>query len=167
MPSKRAPKKNDSRTPNPSKPLRNPKQELFAQKVVENKGNISEAYMIAHPSCSKESSYAASSRLLSTGNVRERIQHIMTQQGLSIEHLTNKLFQFTNSENEGIALEATKTGLKAHGAFDENKTSETNIEKIEVVFLNPQTIVQQTGCNKKLEASKQLDETGKRASVNE
>lgn len=119
---------------NPSKPLSNPKHEIFARNVVKEGGSASKAYLETYKDVQPKTAYTNGPRLLANTDIKNRVTAILDAKGLSLPDLTERLRKFADSENEGIGLDATKTGFKLHGCFDEQKSVTNNIESIEVSF---------------------------------
>lgn len=115
-------------------PLKNLRHEKFAQELIASNSN-KEAYEKAYPeSVDNQSAIVSASRLLTLDNVRQRVFELMTENADTMpKNVVARLGQLVNSENEGVAMNAVNTALKAFRVFDtENVTN--NIESINVVF---------------------------------
>ena len=121
-------------------PLKNIRHEKFAQAVI-NSPTQAEAYIKSYPNViDSVGASNSASRLLDSVSIRQRIQELLQQnEHTSPNGITKRLNELIASENEGIAIQAINTGMKAYHVFDDGPIS-TNIENINVVFadVNPQ-----------------------------
>lgn len=117
--------------------LKNPKHELLAKKIIENKFNLTKSYQETYPSTSYDSANANVSRLLANDSrVVNRIEELANKAGLTLEkelahlerihHATKPVSigkKLIDYPDYSVQLEATKTALKIHGALSENNTN--------------------------------------------
>lgn len=111
--------------------------------MIKHKGNGTHAYSETYPNAKSDSARACASELLAKPSVRERVVKLMDETGLSIPELNQKLKKFTNSENEGIGLDATKFAYKLQDAIpnEGTKNSQTHIESIEITFVSAKNVL--------------------------
>ena len=118
-----------------------PRHKLFSEKVIqrtiENREPIlSGAYKDVYSDAKDPRiCYVGGSRLFKRQDVRIAVEQGLENQGLSLNYLLGRLKGLIGSDNEGIALEATKTGLKLHDAFPSDDRSQIgNVEHLEVTI---------------------------------
>lgn len=132
----KAPRKRSAKKPpqefSPNVPLKNLRHEFFAQKLIENKGNATQAYLSTYGG-DYVNAEGNAHRLIGNEGIRARVIAIMGQKGLALPDITDKLKQFVNSENEGIGLDATKFAFKLHGAIDPDVQAGSGVLHIEFI----------------------------------
>ena len=117
-----------------NKELPNLRQEKFCHEVLKTT-TATEAYQNVY-GATPESSKPNASRLLSNDNVRERIKSLMREQGLSETALLTRLNHWKDSDDHpAVSLDATKTGLKIMGAFDDDSASSSKDLRIEIAIV--------------------------------
>lgn len=110
------------------------KQEQFCHEVLKTK-SASEAYQNVY-GATPESARGNASRLIANDNVKERIKALMREQGLSETALLTRLNHWKDSdEHPAVSLDATKTGLKILGAFDDDSASSNKDLRIEIAIV--------------------------------
>lgn len=134
----------------PSKPLPHIKHEVFANMLVANKGNQTEAYLDTYGAQKKENASANASRLLTSNDtVRQRVLYLLDQNELSLETTVKalrtqlrakKAIVIDNSieyVNDNSSIDrAIDTSLKLHGALEDKPLVANNILNNTVLF-NP------------------------------
>jgi hypothetical protein len=99
-----------------------------------------EAYQEVFPNCTPESAHSNAHRMMAKEGVKERIKELMREQGLSETALLTRLNHWKDSdEHPAVSLDATKTGLKIMGAFDDESSSSNKDLRIEIAIV-PNTV---------------------------
>lgn len=121
--------------------LKNPKHELLAKNIVEQKFNLTKAYQETFPNASYDSARGNVHRIANDCAVVSRVEEIAQKKGYTPEHIIQTLYDATlalknifhngvliSSEPDWAArLDSAKTGLKLHG-FVGNHGDTNNID---------------------------------------
>ena len=123
-------------------PLKNPKHEMFARKVIKYEGNISKAYKENYPD-SKDYDIirASASHLFARKEVRNRVAELLDRSGLDIASLNNKLQHLVNAkkkipvrdklvevEDNSTQLSSITLAYKLHGCMNNVQGNTFNIQ---------------------------------------
>lgn len=115
------------------------KQEQFCRAILKEP-SATKAYKEVYPNASELSAQSSASELLSKDKVKDRIKALMREQGLSETALLTRLNYWKDSdEHPAVSLDATKTGLKIMGAFDDESASSNRDLRIEIAIV-PNTV---------------------------
>lgn len=110
--------------------LNNPKHEIVAQAFLE-KPIAKEAYKEAYPNVSDSAAETIGPRLLRNDQVRNRIQELLEQKGLSDDYLlTFGRDNFLHNEDANIGLKAWRTFLEIKGIIN----NEQGVSIANIVF---------------------------------
>ena len=105
-------------------PLENVKHELFAQALIENKGNQTQAYQEVYDPEHPVSARTHGARLVAKGCVRERVIDLLEKrEALSLKGLRNGLERTVTNSDDRLAFEGIKFAFKLHGAVDNDSDS--------------------------------------------
>ena len=117
----------------PRKPRRlSFRQEKFCQEYVKNNGNATQAVIEVYDPPQNSTARAIASENLTKPSINNRINQILDSKGLSLDQLTLDLKNFKDNaerpvvvgksivyaKDDGLRLEAVKTGFKLHGVLD-------------------------------------------------
>ena len=121
--------------------LKNAKHELLAKNIIKDNFNLTQAYRDTYPNASYKSANARVYPLVKNSeHIQNRIQEIANSKGLTLESLIDGLNETRKANkpiifngvitseypDHAVRLEATKTGLKIHGALGPD--SQTSID---------------------------------------
>lgn len=119
-----------------SKPLRNRKHEIFAREMAKNPTEPQEkAYLKAYPESSLEAAKPHASRLVSNGNVRERVMALMTEAGAGLKDVSRVVSKHLHGDNAPVSMDAAKTILKVSSALDEQRAETVSFNPIQINFI--------------------------------
>jgi len=124
------------------KPLKNRKHEAFCRELAREPGQSQDsAYMKVYPSADPQSAIPAASRLLSNGNIRQRVIDLMSRERPILERVSERMNDHVDSDTESISLEACKTVMRIAGAMNEDKTEATSYNPTQInIIIRPQTV---------------------------
>ena len=105
-----------------------PKHALFAQALIETKGNLTTAYSKVYPKASYPSCRQGGWLLSKNVNIRHRLKMLLTQNGLGLNQCIKKLNSLTEADkplhywqgkitwqpDNYVRLQAVQTALKIH-----------------------------------------------------
>lgn len=128
--------------------LKNPKHESFAKNYIAEGFNGTKAYLKTYPNCTYENANSASPALVNSSLIQNRIQEIADKKGMTLDSLidglnetrqANKPITFNGDitceyPDYAVRLEATRTGLKLHGALN----SDSSVNNIDARSVNIQ-----------------------------
>jgi len=116
--------------------LEAPKDELFCQEIINQKGNIAKAYLTQYPDASPKNAYFYAWRKLQHLKLKERLSELLEKQGagiIKLNHLLGiklsqkKAIQVDDNkrimyvDDSAVQMDALKLGYKLHGLINENQ----------------------------------------------
>jgi len=112
------------------------KQEQFCRAILKEP-SATKAYQEVYPNSTEISAQSSASELLSKDKVKNRIKELMREQGLSEPSLLSRLNYWKDQDDHpAVSLDATKTGLKIMGFFDDDDSANSNKElRIEIAIV--------------------------------
>lgn len=107
-----------------SEPLDDIMREKFAQSLVKNNGNQTQAYKEVYPHVTESTASSHSSKLAGEVEIRKRVRDLLSEDGINIKMLNNRLkTHILDDEDKKVSLDATKFTYKLAGYIDAEKAN--------------------------------------------
>jgi len=126
--------------------LKRPKQELFCQELIKNKGNATQAYKDVYTAGNPANAHKHAYQLTNKPHIQHRITELLERDGITLSRLNGKLGEKLDCKKTMVVgkqtikvndnttqMDAVKTGYKLYGLL-QNTTQAPQIDARSINF---------------------------------
>lgn len=105
-------------------PLKNAKEEALAKTFVSDpqaRFNKKQSYLKVIPTVTQDSAEVLGAKAFGKVSVKNRVQELLEEQGLTLEKFNGKLSDLLEAKSEDVQFKSMRLGYELHGVLNKEK----------------------------------------------